>query len=145
YALWVPDGQSPSAADPEYLAFYPFVYAGLVLLMRARLKSATISIRLDSVVCGLAVAALAAAVRAGPLQVAAARAPATVLVGLVYPWGDLVLLAVAASMIPILGWRSDFRWGLLSAGLIGFALADTAYLFETSAGSYRVGTMLDAL
>ena len=38
YALWVPDGQSPSAADPEYLAFYPFVYAGLLLLMRARLK-----------------------------------------------------------------------------------------------------------
>ena len=38
YALWVPDGQSPSVADPAYLAFYPLVYAGLLLLMRARLK-----------------------------------------------------------------------------------------------------------
>ncbi len=145
YALWVPSGQSPSAADPEYLVFYPFVYAGLLLLMRTRLKRVPIPIRLDSVVCGLAVAAVAAALTAGPIHAAAARAPATVLVGLVYPWGDLVLLALAASMLPIVGWRDGFRWVLLVVGFIGFAVADTVYLFETSAGAYRVGTTLDAL
>src|SRR5262249_23474498 len=47
-------------------------------------------------------------------------------------------------MLPILGWRNDFRWPLLAAGFILFAVADTAYLFQTSAGSYRVGTVLDA-
>jgi diguanylate cyclase (GGDEF)-like protein len=145
YAAWVPDGQSPSAADPAYLAFYPLAYAGLLLLMRARLKRVPVSIRLDSLVCGLAMAAVAAALTAGPIHTAATRAPATVLVGLVYPWGDLVLLALLAGMLPILGWRNEFRWGLLVAGFIGFAVADTAYLFETSEGSYRVGTTLDAL
>ncbi|OJZ67392.1 GGDEF-domain containing protein [Mycobacterium paraffinicum] len=145
YALWVPNPHSPSVADPEYLAFYPFVYAGIVLLMRSHLRRVPMPIRLDSLVCALAVAALGAALRAGPMHAAAARVPATVLVGLVYPWGDLVLLALAVGMLPILGWRSDFRWGLLVAGLVGFAVADTAYLFETSAGSYRVGTTLDAL
>jgi diguanylate cyclase (GGDEF)-like protein len=145
YALWVPDGQSPSVADPEYLAFYPFVYAGLLLLMRSRLKRVPMPVRLDSLVCALAVAAVAAALRAGPLHAAATRVPATVLVGLVYPWGDLVLLALAAGMLPILGWRNEFRWRLLAAGLIGFAVADTAYLFETSESTYRVGTALDAL
>jgi diguanylate cyclase (GGDEF)-like protein len=144
YGLWVSSGQSPSAADPAYLAFYPLVYAGLLLLMRARLKRVPVPIQLDSLVCGLVMAAVAAALTAGPIHTATAHAPATVLVGLIYPWGDLVLLALAAGMLPILGWRSEFRWALLVAGFILFAAADTAYLFETSAGSYRVGTLLDA-
>ncbi|MGD1170571.1 diguanylate cyclase domain-containing protein [Mycobacterium seoulense] len=145
YALWVPNAHSPSVADPEYLAFYPFVYAGMLLLMRSHLKRVPVPIRLDSLVCALAVAALAAALRAGPMHAAAERTPATVLVGLVYPWGDLVLLAMAVGMLPIVGWRREFRWGFLVAGLVGFAVADTAYLFQTSAGAYRVGTTLDAL
>ena len=66
YALWVPDGQSPSAADPEYLAFYPLVYAGLLLLMRSRLKPVPIPIRLDPLVCGLTMAALGVALWQGP-------------------------------------------------------------------------------
>ncbi len=144
YAMWVPDGQSPSIADPAYLAFYPLAYAGLLLLMRSRLKRVPVPVRLDSVVCGLAMASVAAALTAGPIHEAATRAPATVLVGLIYPWFDLLLLALAAGMLPILGWRHEFRWGLLVIGFVLFAAADTAYLFETSAGSYRVGTMLDA-
>ncbi|MDP7705445.1 diguanylate cyclase domain-containing protein [Mycobacterium sp. TY815] len=144
YAKWVPDGQSPSIADAAYLAFYPFIYAGLLLLMRSRLKRVPLPVRLDCVVCGLVMASVAAALTAGPIHAAATKAPATVLVGLVYPWLDLVLVALAAGMLPILGWRHEFRWGLLVIGFVLFAAADTAYLFETSAGSYRVGTMLDA-
>ncbi|OBI89180.1 bifunctional diguanylate cyclase/phosphodiesterase [Mycobacterium asiaticum] len=144
YVRFVPDGQSPSIADPAYLAFYPLAYIGLLLLMRTRLKRVPLPIRLDSVVCGLAMAAVAAALAAGPIHAATVRAPATVLVGLVYPWGDLVLTALAAGMLPILGWRREFRWGLLVAGFLMIAAADTAYLFETSASDYRVGTMLDA-
>lgn len=144
YTVWVPDGQSPSAADPAYLAFYPLVFAGLLLMMRSRLKRVPVPIRLDSLVCALAVAAVAAALAAGPIHTAAARTPATVLVGLIYPWSDLILLALAAGMLPILGWRNEFRWALLVGGFALFAVADTAYLFETSAGAYRAGTMLDA-
>jgi diguanylate cyclase (GGDEF)-like protein len=144
YAARVPDGQSPSAADPAYIAFYPFAFAGLLLLMRARLKRVPVSIRLDSVVCGLTIGAVAAALTAGPIHAEAARAPATVLVGLIYPWGDLVLLALTAGMLPIILWRNDLRWVLLVTGFILFAAADTDYLFETAARSYRVGTLLDA-
>src|SRR5580693_4487681 len=144
YAAWVPDGQSPSLADPLYLAFYPLVYAGLLLLMRARLKRVPVPLRLDSLVCALAMAAVAAALAAEPIHAAATRAPATVLVGLIYPWGDLILLALAAGMLPILGLRNEFRWGLLVLGFTLFAAADTAYLFETAAQSYRVGSLLDA-
>lgn len=144
YAAWVPDGQSPSAAEPAYLALYPLLFAGLLLLMRGRLRRVPIPVRLDSVVCGLAMAAVAAALTSGPIHAAASRTPATVLVGLIYPWGDLILLALAAGMLPILGWRNELRWGLLALGFVLFAAADTAYLFETSAGAYRAGTVLDA-
>ncbi|OBB90838.1 diguanylate phosphodiesterase [Mycobacterium sp. 852002-40037_SCH5390672] len=144
YALWVPNGRSPSAADPEYLAYYPFVYAGLLLLMRARLKRLPIPIQLDSLICALTLAAVAAALTAGPIRAAAVHAPATVWVGLAYPWSDLMLLALAAGMLPILGWRNEIRWALLVAGLVLFAVADAAYLFETSAGLYRAGSLLDA-
>lgn len=143
-ALWVPDGRSPSVADPEYLAYYPFIYAGLLLLMRARIKRLPIPIQLDSLVCALTVAAVAAALTAGPLRAMTVRAPATVWVGLAYPGSDLVLLALAAGMLPILGWRNEIRWALLVAGLVLFAVADGAYLVQTSAGSYRAGSLLDA-
>lgn len=145
YDLRVPDGQSPSVADPEYVLFYPLVYAGLVVVMRARLTRVPIPIRLDALVCGLATAAVAVALWTGPIHAAATRAPATVLMGLIYPCGDLVLLALVAGMLPILGWRNGLRWGLLVLGFIGFAVADTAYLFQTSEGTYRVGSALDAL
>ncbi|OBJ04603.1 diguanylate phosphodiesterase [Mycobacterium alsense] len=145
YSLWVREGQSPSVADPEYLAFYPLVYAGLLLLMRSRLKRVPLPIRLDSLVCALAAGAVGVALREGPIHAAADRVPVTVLLGLVYPWGDLIMLAVTAGMLPILGLRNEFRWGLLVVGFIGFAVADTAYLFEIIEGTYRDGTMLDAL
>ncbi|WP_245843142.1 diguanylate cyclase domain-containing protein [Mycolicibacterium vulneris] len=144
YALWVPNGRSPSVADPEYLAYYPFVYAGLLLLMRARLKRLPVPIQLDSFICALTLAAVAAALTAGPIRAAAIRSPATVWVGLAYPWSDLVLLALAAGMLPILGWRNEIRWALLVAGLVLFAVADAAYLFQASAGLYRAGSLLDA-
>ncbi len=144
YAFWVPGGRSPSAADPAYLAYYPLVYAGLLLLMRARLKRLPITIQFDAAVCTLTLAAVAAALTAGPIRSAAAHSPATVWVGLVYPWSDLLLLALAAGMSLILVRRNEIRWALLVAGLVLFAVADTAYLFQTSAGSYRVGSLLDA-
>ncbi|HWT47711.1 MAG TPA: bifunctional diguanylate cyclase/phosphodiesterase, partial [Mycobacterium sp.] len=143
YILWVPNGQSPSAADAEYLAFYPLAYAGLLLLMRGHRKRLPLAVRLDSLAYGLTAAAVAAALTAGPVHVAATRAPTTVLVGLLYPWGDLVLLALAAGMLPTFWWRNEFRWALLIAGIILFAAADTAYLFQTSTGSYRAGSVLD--
>ena len=144
YALWVPEGQVPSVADPLYLAFYPLVYAGIVLLMRERLKRVPTAFRLDALICGLTLGAVAAAIATGPINAALQGEPATVLVGLAYPVGDLLLLALTAGMLPILGWRAELRWGLLVAGFMAYAVADTVYLFQTSADTYLEGTWIDA-
>ncbi len=144
YAAWVPEGQVPSLADPLYLAFYPLVYAGIVLLMRERLRRVPTAFRLDALICGLTLGAVAAAVATGPINAAMQGEPATVFVGLAYPVGDLLLLALTAGMLPILGWRAELRWGFLVAGFMAFAIADTVYLFQTSAGTYLEGTWIDA-
>lgn len=144
YTLWVPSGRSPSVADPVYLTYYPFVYVGLLLLMRARFKRMPIPTQLDSVMCALTLTAVAAALTEGPIRVETLRAPTTVWMGLVYPWIDLALLALAAGMLPILNWRNEIRWALLIAGLGLFAVADGVYLFQTSAGTYRAGSLLDS-
>ena len=144
YAAWVPSGQMPSVADPLYLAFYPLVYAGMVMLMRDRLKRVPTAFRLDALICGLTLGALAAAIATGPIDAALQGEPAAVMVGLAYPVGDLLLLALTAGMLPILGWRAELRWGLMIAGFMAYAVADTVYLFQSTAGTYLEGTWVDA-
>jgi diguanylate cyclase (GGDEF)-like protein len=144
YAVWAREGQLPSAADLVYLAFYPLVYAGLVLLIQARLQRVPAAIRLDGLVVGFTAAAVAAALTAGPIAAAMSGSPATVLVGLAYPAGGMLLLALATGTLAILGWRTDWRWALIVAGFVLWVVANTIYLFETTAGSYLEGTWIDA-
>ncbi|WNG94218.1 bifunctional diguanylate cyclase/phosphodiesterase [Mycobacterium sp. ITM-2016-00318] len=112
YATRVPEGLMPSVADVLYLAFYPLVYAGMVLMMRERLKRVPPALRLDALICGLTLGALSAAIVTGPIDAALQGEPAAVYVGLAYPVGDLLLLALTAGMLPILAlghvqdWRS---------------------------------------
>ena len=141
---WVPEGQSPSVADPLKLAFYPLVYTGLVLLLRARARRLPAEIWLDALTAGLTLAALAAALAFGPIESVASGSPAAVIVGLAYPVGDVLLLALAVGALAVLGWRAEQRWVLLVAGFMLFAVADTVYLFR-SADGYVEGTWIDAL
>jgi diguanylate cyclase len=144
YALWVPEGQLPSVADPLLIAFYPPVFTGLVLLVRQRLRYLPRAIRIDVVVVGLAVATVATAIALGPIKPATTGQLATVVVGLAYPAGALMLLALTAGSLAILGWRTEPSWALLVAGFVLFCIANTIYLFAAAHGSYLEGTLLDA-
>ncbi|MFC9360017.1 diguanylate cyclase domain-containing protein [Rhodococcus sp. NPDC057014] len=141
---WVPEGPSPSAAALLTLAFYPLVYAGLVVLLRARVGRLPTEIWLDAVTAGLTLAALEVALAFGPIDTVAGQSPATVIVGLAYPVGDVLLLTLAVGALAVLGWQAEQRWALLVAGFVLFAVADTAYLFRSAAG-HDVEVWLDAL
>ena len=144
YLIW-PDAASPSAADALYLGFYPFTYAALVLLLRARVHRMPVAVWFDGVTVGLALTAVVAAVAFGPIMAATGGSLAVVVVGLAYPMGDLLLLAAVIGALAVLGWRAERRWGLLAAGLVCFAVADTVYLFQTARETYLEGTWIDAL
>ncbi len=134
----------PSLPDGLYLACYPLAYVAVMLLIQAQGHDFLPSAWLDGIVAGLGAAALGAAFAVDTILGAAAGGSLTVLVGLAYPLGDLVLLALAVGALALLGGRWDRRWLVLATGCALWAVTDTVYLFQTAAGSYREGTVLDA-
>ncbi len=136
----------PSVADGLYLAFYPLVYAGLVVLVRARVRRFHASQWLDGVAAALVVAAIGAAVLLPPIvEGNAGSSAAVVATNLGYPLGDLLVLGLAVALTGLMGWRPGRAVGLLVAGCLVFTVADSVYLFQVAAGTYTEGAVLDAL
>ena len=134
----------PSVADAFYLALYPLVYFAVIVLIRADAKDFLSSTWLDGLVGMLAAATVSAAFVFGSVLTATGGRPLTVMVELAYPVGDLILLALAIGAITLLPYRRDPRWLLLIGGCALFALSDAVYLMQSSAGTYQIGTLLDA-
>jgi diguanylate cyclase (GGDEF)-like protein len=135
----------PSLADAGYLAFYPFAYAGLVALLRARIGVFPVARWLDGVIVGSAVAALAAALALGPILDASSEGQTlAVTTNLAYPIADLTLLTMVVTAASFTGWRPGRSWAILGAGLLLLAISDGVYLLQSAKGTYVEGTILDA-
>src|SRR5207248_11403598 len=93
----------PSLSDYLWLAFYPMSYVALVLLARDRLPQARLSLWLDGVVVALAVCALGEATVFHTVAKAVVGKEGTVQVvtDLAYPVGDIVMLALVASVFAL--------------------------------------------
>lgn len=136
----------PSVADGFWLAFYPFAYVALVLLVRSRLRTSfRSSFWLDGAIAAAAVAAIVAALVFPAILDSNGGSPAAVALNLVYPVGDFILLAFAVGMIALTGWRPDRSWALIAAGLVVCGVADGLYLSQIARGTYVEGTILDVL
>jgi two-component system cell cycle response regulator len=140
-----PDPPYPSPADAGYAAFYPAIYIGLVLLVRSRSVGLGRSIWLDGGIAATGAASLGAAVLF-ELVVAETNGPlAVVATNLVYPLGDVTLLAAVAGVFVLSGGRVDRGWRIIGLGLSACAVADVIYLVQSARGTYVEGTLLDAL
>jgi diguanylate cyclase (GGDEF)-like protein len=133
----------PSISDPFYLAFYPVSYVALALLLRARIDRFRGNLWLDGVIASLAVAALGAAVVFDEVISTTGGSPLVVATNLAYPLADLLLLALVVAMFALTGWRFDRTWALVAAGFAVFAVSDSIYLYESAAGTYVEGGLLD--
>jgi diguanylate cyclase (GGDEF)-like protein len=134
----------PSIADGLYLSFYPLVYVGVLLLVRARVRRFHASQWLDGFAAALVVAAIGVAVLMPPILAGSeGSTAAAVATNLAYPLGDLVILGLVTALAGLMGWRPGRAVGLLAAGCLTFALADSVYLFQIAAGSYVEGGLLD--
>ncbi|WP_217912924.1 putative bifunctional diguanylate cyclase/phosphodiesterase [Miltoncostaea marina] len=134
----------PSVADGLYLAFYPLVYAGFVLMVRARVRRFHASQWLDGVAAALVVGAVGAGVLMPPiLEGAEGASRAAVLTNLAYPLGDTLVLAIVTGLAALFGWRPGRDVALLAAGALTFAGADAVYLFQVTEGTYVEGGGLD--
>lgn len=145
YVVWAHEGQIASLADPLWGAFYPLVFAGFLLLIRQRLRYVPPGVRIDAVMVALTVGAVATALTSGPTEPATTGSQASAFAGSAYPVGQLLLLALTAGSLAILGFRTERRWALLVAGLVLYALTNVIYLFKLLDGSYTEGTWIDLL
>ncbi|BDX30101.1 hypothetical protein TUM20985_06480 [Mycobacterium antarcticum] len=133
-----------SSLRPLWLLFYALMFAGLLLLLRIRVGRLPLALSLDAIIVGSAVAALAA-IAFGPYGAATSESTTEVVLALAFPVGDLLLVALAAGALSMLGWRADRRWALLVVGFAFYAVADTLYMFYVADGSYLRGSWFDAL
>jgi len=135
----------PSAGDVAYLGFCLLMMAALIAAVRGHTRGLASSVWLDAAVGSLGAAAVLAVVlrpvldsaTAGPQSLATAVAVA-------YPMLDLMLVATIAGIAALRGVRVGQRWALLIAGLLAFTAADVVYGLQVTAGTYVVGTPLDA-
>jgi len=135
------DPPFPSFADAGYLSIYPAAYAGLVLLVRARAPRMSSALWLDGLVCGLACAAVGAALVFGVVA-STEGSFATVATNIAYPLGDLMMLAFVVAVMVVTG-RAGSTWILLALAFAVFAIGDVIYLYQAALGTYEDYTLLD--
>ena len=135
----------PSVSDVLWTLPYPLYYAGVVLLIRRRVRRFLKSWWLDGVIAVLAVSAVATALIFEPLRALTGGDPAVVAVTLAYPVADLVLIAVLTAVFAVTGWRPGRTWTVLAVGLLLNSAADVAYTWQSSAGTYTEGGPIDVL
>jgi diguanylate cyclase (GGDEF)-like protein len=135
----------PSPADALWLASYPALYAGLMLLVHIRIERFLPSLWLDGLIGGLAVAALGSVFVLQPVLESTVGSFAAVATNIAYPFADLVLFASVILLFALHGWRPGAAILLLSLGLALNAVADSVYLYEAARDTYVDGSLVDPL
>jgi diguanylate cyclase (GGDEF)-like protein len=142
--LWDDTVQPPTVTDWLWLASYPFLYAAIALLVRARALHLERSLLLDAIVAALAVAAVGSTVLFGAVVESTGGSPAVAAMNIAYPLADALLLGLVVSVLALTGWRIDRSWLCILGGTAVLALADSAYLYQAVGGIPDEVTILDA-
>jgi diguanylate cyclase (GGDEF)-like protein len=128
---------NPSLADLFYACFFPLAYAAVVLMLRKEIKRMLPATWLDGAVAGLGAAAVCAAFA----FVSAFAEP----VNLIYPVGDVLLLALVVGGTAVLPGRR-LPWMLVAAACGINSIGDTFNLFASSGVSTtHVGDVVDGI
>ena len=121
------DVPTPNPTDVLYLATYPLFMAGLVLMVRARVRDIPWHRWLDGFVVVLIVATPGVVLVIVPVL---ENSPIDLLgqiVAVAYPLGDVLLLGALLGSLPLMSWRVRGSWPWVGAGLICLTVADAVY------------------
>ena len=134
----------PSLADVLYLAGYPFIAAGLLMMIRRRVGDGDRGGLLDAAILTTAAAILSWTFLIQPQLVNSDLDALSLAITLAYPVADLILIGVAMGLLTTPGVRTaSFR--LLGASLALLLIADQIYAIQNLDGTYVSGGPLDTL
>jgi signal transduction histidine kinase len=128
----------PSAADAVYLAAYPLLFAGVVLLGRERGRQLRFALA-DAMIAAGALALIQWVFLMEPLVEEESGIARVIL--LAYPAMDVLLAAALARLLLTPAWRAPALW-LLAAAVLLQLVGDEIYL--ATADTYASGSWLDA-
>jgi signal transduction histidine kinase len=134
----------PSVADAFYLAFYPLLAAGLLLLVRGRAPGRDWASLIDATIITTGVGMLSWVFLIGPNVRLPGLPLFPRLVSIAYPLCDVLMLAVAVRL-----WRTGGHAAvasrLLGVGLAALLVGDTVYGLGLLNGNWQVGGPVDAI
>src|ERR1017187_406958 len=132
---------TPSLADAFYIGFYPLAYAAIVLMLRREIKQLLPATWLDGAIAGLGAAAVCAAFAFHAVFRSVGGDAFGVAVDLVYPIGDVILLALVVGGTAILPGRR-LPWLLFATACAVNGIGDTFNLLGSTA---QVGVVFNGI
>ena len=135
----------PSLADAARLMLFPAAYAGIALLVRARVPRFHASLWLDGAIGALAIAAVGAAIMYRAIERTTQGDVEAVAANVAYPLGDLLLVGFVIGAVALTGWRPGRGLVLIALGLSVNAIANGIYLYRDATGGALEHSPVDSL
>jgi hypothetical protein len=134
----------PSLADVGFLSAVPLAFAGLLLYPSGPRRPVR---HLQGLVdgCIIATSLLFAswATVIGPLYRSHQGGVLKQVISLAYPMSDVIMVSLVIILIARAGAHGRVRLGLVMAGVVAFAISDSAFSYLTEVNSYSGGSFLD--
>ena len=125
----------PSLTDAAHLLLFPATYAGIVLLVRARVPKFHASLWLDGAMGALAIAAVGAALMYPAIDNATEGNASAVATNVAYPLGDLLLVGFVIGAVALTGWRPGRGFVMIAIGLGLNGVANGILFYKDSTGA----------
>ncbi len=116
-ALGVGTETSTTFGDVCRVAFYPLAYLGLVQLVRGRITRFASALWLDGLIGAAAVGAVGTGVVLQPALSTSEDDLPRLVVSLIFPLGDMLLIAFVAGVMALNSWRPGRAWIVIGTGL----------------------------
>ena len=124
----------------SYSLFYPLVFFSVIRSFTKRVKIGALEL-LDTVIVAVGFTSVLTAFLLKPAMIGFEGSAFTVFISILYPVGDIVLLAIA--LVYALLSPMSIRSLLLCSGLLSFALSDLFFIWSSLNSTYKFGSITD--
>jgi len=134
----------PSLADVGFLSAVPLAFAALLLYpIGQRRRVHRFQGLLDGCIIATSLLFASWATILGPLYRSHQGGVLKQVVSLAYPMSDVIMVSLVIILIARAGRTGRVRLGLVMAGVVAFAVSDSAFSYLTEVNSYSGGSFLD--